>query len=68
MSILSPPPNFLQICGQLLRYFTKISPRRAKSTPAGNFCLCLVLASPICKKDYYKGQTAQLFYKQSTIS
>ena len=64
----TPPPNFLQICGQLLRYFTKISPRRAKSTPAGNFCLCLVLASPICKKDYYKGQTAQLFYKQSTIS
>jgi len=93
-----PPPNFLQICGQLLRYFTKISPRHIKSgtdaagsklqqvfrqknlsldsvhgrtlsnTPAGNFCSCLVLASPICKKADYIWQTAQLFYNQSTIS
>ena len=50
MSILPPPPNFLQICGQLLRYFTKISPRRAKSTPVGNFCLCLVSVSSLFKR------------------
>ncbi|UTY27260.1 hypothetical protein [Treponema denticola] len=90
-------PNFSD-SGQLLRYFTKISPRHIKSgtdaagsklqqvfrqknlsldsvhgrtlsdTPAGNFCSCLVLASPICKKADYIWQTAQLFYNQSTIS
>lgn len=26
-----PPPNFLEICRQLLRHFTKISSRRAKA-------------------------------------
>ena len=45
----------LKICGHLLRYFTKISPRRAKSTPAGNFCSCLVSASPIFKRLTQKG-------------
>ena len=45
----------LQIYGHLLRYFTKISPRRAKSTPAGNFCSCLVSASPIFKRLTQKG-------------
>ena len=93
----TPPPEFFA-SGQLLRYFTKISPRHIKSgtdaadsklqqvfrqknlsldsvhgrtlsnMPAVNFFLCLVLASPICKKAGYIWQTAQLFYNQSTIS
>ena len=48
-------PFLLKTGGHLLRYFTKISPRRAKSTPAGNFCSCLVSASPIFKTLTQKG-------------
>ena len=43
-------PFLLKIDRHLLRYFTKISPRRAKSTPAGNFCSCLVSASSLFKR------------------
>ena len=50
MSILPPPPEFFEICGQLLRYCEKINPQRIKDTPPVNFFLCLVLASPISKK------------------
>ena len=56
MSIL-PPPEFFEICGQLLRYCEKINPQRIKDTPPVNFFLCLVLASPISKKDFYKKQS-----------
>ena len=49
--ILSPPPSFknilLEICGHLRCRFTKNSPRRTKSTPAGIFCALLASASPI---------------------
>ena len=96
-----PPPNFLKICGQLLRYFTKISPQRISTAMdgggskqnrdlrnanlAGKKCIWMYifyrasalfsanslylnrlfskkLSGAIFKKDYYKGQTAQLFY------
>ena len=52
-----PPPEFFEICGQLLRYCEKINPQRIKDTPPVNFFLCLVLASPISKKDFYKKQS-----------
>ena len=64
-----PPPEFFEICGQLLRYCEKINPQRIKDTPPVNFFLCLVLASPISKKDYFKNiyckkQTEQLFLRE----
>ena len=48
-----------EICGHLLRCYEKINPQRIKDTPAVNFFLCLVLASPIFKKAYSKKQMAQ---------
>ena len=53
----------LQISGHLLRYFTKNSPRRTASTPAGVFCSCLVSAPPICKRpDFDKPQPDDMFF------
>ena len=60
-----PPPNFLQICGQLLRYCEKINPQRIKDTPPVNFFLCLVLASPISQKDCYKKANRKTILKNN---
>ena len=57
-SIIPPPPHtsfeniLLEICGHLRCRFTKNSPRRTTSTPAGIFCALLVSASPISKRHF----------------
>ena len=58
-SIIPPPPPhtsfeniLLEICGHLRCRFTKNSPRRTTSTPAGIFCALLVSASPISKRHF----------------
>ena len=47
--------GLLQICGHLRCRFTKNSPRRTKSTPAGIFCALLASAPPIFKSAGCKG-------------
>ena len=57
-SSIIPPPHtsfeniLLEICGHLRCRFTKNSPRRTTSTPAGIFCALLVSASPISKRHF----------------
>ena len=53
MSILSPPPDFFEICGQLLRYCEKINPQRIKDTPPVNFCSRLASAPHMCKSSLF---------------
>ena len=56
--LLGPSASPFEICGYLLRCCEKINPQRIKDTPPVNFFLCLVLASPISKKDLYKKQSS----------